>query len=142
MWSSRVVGVHVLQFRVTVKGATPSCRQASDLSTLPRVPKLDQVAPPLLLLQYRVAASLPTEPLVKVPTTILRGLSGSTAMLGSEFWPVSALAAFGMTSMTGIKKALAGALADSSATADTAHAQASDIGRLSDTRRSRILFLP
>jgi hypothetical protein len=60
-------------------------------------------------------------------------------MLGSEFWPVSALAAFGMTSMTGIRKAFAATLADSNATADTAHAAASNFGCLT---RSRILFLP
>src|SRR5271166_3915293 len=38
--------------------------------------------------------------LLKAPEIMSFGLSGSTARLGSEFWPVSALAAFGMTSMT------------------------------------------
>jgi hypothetical protein len=50
--------------------------------------------------------------LLKAAEIMLFELSGSTAMLGSEFWPVSALAAFGMTSMTLIGPAL---------TAETAH---------------------
>ena len=104
----------LITFSVTAKGATPSCRHARDLSEFARLPKLVQIDPPLVLSQNGPESVLE----VKVPATMRFGLSGSTARLGSEFWPVSALAALGMTSMTGI--ACAAGAADSSATADTA----------------------
>src|SRR5215831_14377780 len=116
-------GGNTSMFRVTAKAATPSCRHASVLSELGRLPKPVQVVPPLVLCQNGPERV----PEVKVPEIITLGLSGSTARLGSEFWPVSALAAFGMTSMTGIKKAFAGTLADSSAIADATHIPATHV---------------
>src|SRR5215831_15401054 len=84
---------------VAAKGATPSCRQASDLSEFAMPPKLDHVVPPLVLFQNG-----PDDP-GNDPDTIWVGSSGSTARLGSEFCPVSLLTAFGMTSMTVIARA-------------------------------------
>jgi len=69
---------------------------------------------------------------VNVPEIIWRGLSGSTAMLGSEFWPVSALAATGMTSMTLMTAALAAGIADSSAIIEAAQTPDCDPRRAID----------
>ena len=77
-------------FKVVVKAATPSCRQASDLSTLGRLPNPDHVVPPFVLIQYGVDTPPTMDVLLKAAEIMLFELSGSTAMLGSEFWPVSA----------------------------------------------------
>jgi hypothetical protein len=85
-----------------------------------RLPNPDQVVPPLVLIQNGEDRSLPAGVLLKAPEIIMPGLSGSTAMLGSEFWPVSALAATGMTSMTLMTAALAAGIAASNAITEAA----------------------
>src|SRR6516165_9674883 len=139
-WSRSVGGGNTLTFRVTAKAATPSCRHASVLSELGRLPKLDHVVPSLVLIQKGVTRSFPDRALLNAPEIIMFGLSGSTARLGSEFWPISPLAAFGMTSMTGITRAFAGTVADSSAITDAAHTPDSNPGRAIDSRLDRRKF--
>ena len=89
LWKVLISKLAPMGFKVVVKAATPSCRQASDLSTLGRLPNPDHVVPPFVLIQY--GGDTP-----KAAEIMLFGLSGSTAMLGSE----SALHTIGIGSAT------------------------------------------
>jgi hypothetical protein len=115
-----VVDPGFTMFSVAAKAATPSWRQAIVLSEAGRLPNPDQVVPPLVLIQNGEDRSLPASVLLKAPEIMFKGLSGSTAMLGSEFWPVSALVPTGMTSMTLMTAALAAGIGDNSAIIEAA----------------------
>ena len=98
-----------------------SQQEASVLSELARVPKSDQVAPPLLLLQNWLTPLKPEVELLKVPATIWVVLVGLTARLGSEFWSLSPLWETGMTSVTVMTAARAAGGAAKSAITAVAH---------------------
>src|SRR5437016_5363608 len=66
-------------YAVATSTADPSTFHAIDLSLLKRVPKIDQVVPPLVEIKNGGTPS------PKVPASICAGLTGLTAMLGSEF---------------------------------------------------------
>jgi len=64
---------------VATSAADPSTFHAIDLSLLKRVPKIDQVVPPSVEMKNG------GRPSPKAPAIICAGLTGLTAMLGSEF---------------------------------------------------------